>query len=291
VTVTMLSTGTATAGSDYTAWSPLSRTLTFAPGVTSQSVTVSVTGDRTREPDETVHLRLSAPSGADLGTTLGVVTIRDDDSRLLAAAAGPGAAPTTQVQVDAVLRDAIARWVAAGADPALLARVRVVLVDLPGADDLAQAVGTTIRLDADAAGWGWSADAEPGRMDLLSALVHELAHVLGIEHDERGLAALLLPGRRDLAVLAAAPATRPAAAPAAASRPRGAALAEPLALLPRAEEVTLAGASADDRSAATVTPAGGSVPAGPSRSPVPLLLVLVALALGMARASHRPRLA
>ncbi|MCB0931195.1 MAG: cellulose binding domain-containing protein, partial [Mycobacterium sp.] len=42
--------GTATAGSDYTA---TSGTLTFAPGVTTQTVAVKVTGDTTVESDET----------------------------------------------------------------------------------------------------------------------------------------------------------------------------------------------------------------------------------------------
>ncbi|HMC71695.1 MAG TPA: Calx-beta domain-containing protein, partial [Mycobacteriales bacterium] len=59
VTVT-ISGGTATAGTDYLAWSPTTQTVTFAPGVTSQTVTVNVIGDKTIEPDETVILSLSA---------------------------------------------------------------------------------------------------------------------------------------------------------------------------------------------------------------------------------------
>ena len=80
-------TGTATtsmgvSGPDYTTLT--SGTLTFAPGVTSQSVAVTVSGDDIDEPDETVVLRLSSPSNATLtggATTLdGTGTINDNDA-------------------------------------------------------------------------------------------------------------------------------------------------------------------------------------------------------------------
>ena len=74
-------TGTATSGTDYTALD--SGTLTFAAGVTRDTIAVSVTGDDTNEPNETVIVTLSSPSNATLtggGTTLtGTGTIRDDD--------------------------------------------------------------------------------------------------------------------------------------------------------------------------------------------------------------------
>ena len=71
------SDGTATAGADYTA---ASGTLTFAPGVTSQTFAVSVTDDATDEADETVSLTLSTPSNATLGTTdTATLTITDND--------------------------------------------------------------------------------------------------------------------------------------------------------------------------------------------------------------------
>ena len=50
--------GTATAGSDY---SPLSGTLTFAPGVTAATVVVSELGDRVFESDETFVVNPSGP--------------------------------------------------------------------------------------------------------------------------------------------------------------------------------------------------------------------------------------
>ena len=71
------SDGTATAGTDYNA---VSGTLTFASGVSSRTVAVSVTGDTTDESNETVVLTLSnASSGTGISTSTGTGTIRDDD--------------------------------------------------------------------------------------------------------------------------------------------------------------------------------------------------------------------
>ena len=70
--------GTAASGTDYTA--PASGTLTFAVGDTSKSITVSVTGDATDEPDETVVVTLGNASGATVGSGTGTGTITDDDA-------------------------------------------------------------------------------------------------------------------------------------------------------------------------------------------------------------------
>ena len=70
------SNGTASAGSDYTA---ASGTLTFAPGVTSQTITVPITNDTVAEPNETFYVNLSAPTNAVIGDALGVGTIIDND--------------------------------------------------------------------------------------------------------------------------------------------------------------------------------------------------------------------
>lgn len=78
VTVAYTTAGiTATAGSDFT---QASGTITFAPGETAKSVTIVVTGDFTVEPDETLALKLSAPTGATLGTATGTGTIVNDDA-------------------------------------------------------------------------------------------------------------------------------------------------------------------------------------------------------------------
>ena len=68
--------GTATAGSDFTA---VSGTLTFTAGATTRFVAVTVTGDTTVEATEVFTVRLSSPSGATLGQATGVGVILNDD--------------------------------------------------------------------------------------------------------------------------------------------------------------------------------------------------------------------
>jgi uncharacterized repeat protein (TIGR01451 family) len=68
--------GTATAGSDYTA---TSGTLTFAPGVTTQTISVPVIGDSTNEPNETFMVTLSSPTNATITTATGTGTIVNDE--------------------------------------------------------------------------------------------------------------------------------------------------------------------------------------------------------------------
>ncbi|MBT9143589.1 MAG: hypothetical protein DDT29_01997 [Dehalococcoidia bacterium] len=71
------SDGTATAPGDYTV---ASGTLTFDPGVTSQSFTVTILNDDLVEGDETLNLTLSNPTNAVLGTPpVAVLTIIDDE--------------------------------------------------------------------------------------------------------------------------------------------------------------------------------------------------------------------
>jgi thermitase len=71
------SNGTATAGSDYTA---KSGTLTFNPGETSKTLSVSITNDTRDEPDETFTLSLSNLVNVEPGTpTAATITIADDD--------------------------------------------------------------------------------------------------------------------------------------------------------------------------------------------------------------------
>ena len=67
--------GTALGGSDFTAGSG---TLTFAPGVTSQTFTVTLTNDTVFEGSETFTVNLSAPTGATLGTASSTTTIVDN---------------------------------------------------------------------------------------------------------------------------------------------------------------------------------------------------------------------
>jgi hypothetical protein len=128
-------------------------------------------------------------------------------SPLLAAGGAALAAPDTQAltlsQVQPLVTEAIARWQATGADVSSLANLNVRVADL-GSAMLGQAAGNTITLDDNAAGWGWFIDATPkddseftargdqgelNHMDLLSAVMHELGHILGLEHDDGGVMA------------------------------------------------------------------------------------------------------
>ncbi|MEK6755561.1 MAG: Calx-beta domain-containing protein, partial [Bacteroidota bacterium] len=68
--------GSATAGSDYIA---TSGTLTFNPGTTTQSITVTVKGDNTLEQNETFSVNLSSPVNASLADGTGIGTIVNDD--------------------------------------------------------------------------------------------------------------------------------------------------------------------------------------------------------------------
>ena len=68
--------GTANAGSDYVA---RSGSLTFAPGRTSQTISVLVNGDRDIEPSETFFVNLTGPVGATLARSQGTGTIVSDE--------------------------------------------------------------------------------------------------------------------------------------------------------------------------------------------------------------------
>src|SRR5262249_19781573 len=122
---------------------------------------------------------------------------------LLASSVG-NAAPTeslTREQVAPLLIEAIARWQAAGVDTSALSGLDIRIDDLPGAN-LGQAAGNTIWLDVNAAGWGCFVDATPGddsefiapgnqgernRMDLLTVVMHEMGHVLRLDHEVTGV--------------------------------------------------------------------------------------------------------
>jgi hypothetical protein len=71
--------GTAVSGSDYQG---RSGTVTFAPGQTSQTITVLLNGDRLGEPNETFFVNLSGPTNVTIADGQGVGTITDEEPRV-----------------------------------------------------------------------------------------------------------------------------------------------------------------------------------------------------------------
>ena len=67
---------TATAPADYTA---ASGTLTFAPGVTTRTIPITVQGDLSDEANETYRVTLSNPTNVTIATAIGTGTITDND--------------------------------------------------------------------------------------------------------------------------------------------------------------------------------------------------------------------
>ena len=194
--------GFAVAGSDFQS---KSGTVTFAAGQTTATFTVAIVGDRTAEPTETFLVVLSGPTGgATIADGTSVVTILDNDgAHLTASSIGPSTQPASRLapsKARRLLRRAVALWVRLGAPRSKVARVSVRIVDLPGTQ-LAVTSGRRILIDVDAAGWGWYSGTgrrvAAGRMDLLSVLLHELGHVLGLGHQGAGvMAETLAPGVR-----------------------------------------------------------------------------------------------
>lgn len=89
--------GTAVAGSDYTGIS--STVLTFAMGVVSQNVSVTVLGDTDFEGDEVFYVNLGSPVACVIVDGQGIGTIKEDDHRLTRIARGTGVVQNTWLTV------------------------------------------------------------------------------------------------------------------------------------------------------------------------------------------------
>ena len=84
--------GTAVAGLDFTAVSGI---LNFAPGQTSQKISIAIQGDLEVEGNETFSVQLSNPSGATFLDDTATVTIVNNDTSLSAPPSDPPSEPPT----------------------------------------------------------------------------------------------------------------------------------------------------------------------------------------------------
>src|SRR5262249_49173253 len=84
--------GTATSHGKNSDYAQVKGTLTFDPGVTSQTITVFVNGDTLVEPDETFFVNLSDPDGATIAGAQGTGIIKNDDGGIPTAVVAVGRA-------------------------------------------------------------------------------------------------------------------------------------------------------------------------------------------------------
>lgn len=106
----------------------------------------------------------------------------------LALSPGVEAARLTPAELEATVTEAISLWAAAGLSEEQLSRLRALsfeLADLPNRR-LGEAQGHRVRLDATGGGRGWiiptrSNPTPSAQLDLLTAVLHEMGHVLGLD--------------------------------------------------------------------------------------------------------------
>jgi hypothetical protein len=218
-----------------------SNPITLYTGATLQ---VTMTDNGEPGTNDTIGFTIWTPAGAlwfssdwngtqtveqNLGNGHGGGNLQVRPAQELAAGPATGSAavaPLTLDEIRPIAAEAIARWAAAGIDPAqlgVLKRAVFRIDDLTGSD-LAWARQGVITLDRTADGYGWFIDPTPGgdsefgpdavnspahgHVDLLSVISHEMGHLLGYGEDESNSVTgeYLAPGVRH--VPAAAPSAR-----------------------------------------------------------------------------------
>jgi len=160
-------------------------------------------------------------------TSFDVIRLRTDDAAYGAAKLMAAAAPAVQAeagtwlsydQLDNIIAEAKDRWAESlGTNvigQAALDQVTFQIVNF-GDLTLGKAIGASVLIDLDAAGWGWFVDTTPvndvefglslsdiesvalatspafGRMDLLTVVMHEMGHVLGFKDLDPNAGALM----------------------------------------------------------------------------------------------------
>ena len=182
--------GTAIQGIDYMGVSGV--VITFDPGVTSRTYTITVIGDSLPEENESFIVQLSNPINGIIVDDKATVTIIDDDaSKLTAVESGNSTSVLSSEDLDSIAAEAIIRWqeILPGQSHRL-SSVKFIITDLPDLI-LGETIGDCIFIDVNAAGNDWFIDQTPGDdsefgtgikldgIDLLTVVMHELGHVLG----------------------------------------------------------------------------------------------------------------
>jgi hypothetical protein len=130
----------------------------------------------------------------------------------------------TPAELQPLVNAAISRWAATGLDPAkvaMLAQVPVTIADLSSQGYLGFASQNQVVIDDNGAGLGWFIDVTPNsdeefapgrsgpaasRMDLLTVVMHEMGHVIGLSdldaqnHSDQLMAGTLGAGQRNTPV-------------------------------------------------------------------------------------------
>ena len=150
---------TATAIDDYTALP--AGTLTFTPGMTTQLIEVTVTGDTIDEENETILVLLSDAINATIATALGTGTITDDDGLPIISIAAMPSSVTEGTAATFILT----------ADPAPATELTVMVSVTDSGDFIAGPAPTMVTIAADATTATLTVDTTDDENDELNGVI------------------------------------------------------------------------------------------------------------------------